>query len=350
MSKDFLIAIDVMGGDHGPCQTVLGCVDVLIQITDPNFKLLLIGNEDEIIKQLDSVAKEDLKKANIYPSVKNSRVKILHTDKYIKMDESPSTALKRGKDSSLWLSIEAVKEGRCKAAVSAGNTGALMAISRYLLKTLKGIDRPAIASSLPNIKGKGTTVLDLGANVDCNEKQLLQFAMMGSELVSAVDYIKKPTIGLLNVGEEVIKGNEVVKKTGDLLRSSSLNFVGNVEGNDIFLGTTDVIVCDGFVGNAALKSSEGLAQMVRFFLKLEFGRNNITKLLGLLCSPILKKISKRLDHRIYNGAALLGLNGIVYKSHGSADKVAFKHAIKRAADAAENKLNEKIFVALSKNK
>ena len=266
------------------------------------------------------------------------------------MDESPSVALKRGKGTSLWLSIEAVKNGECKAAVSAGNTGAMMAISKYLLKTQDGIDRPAIASSLPNIKGKGTTVLDLGANVDCNEKQLLQFAMMGSELVSAVDFVEKPTIGLLNIGEEVIKGNEVVKKTADLLRSSGLNFFGNVEGKDIFLGTTDVIVCDGFVGNVALKSSEGLAQMVRYFLKLEFGKNYYTKLVGLLCSPILKTISKKLDHRVYNGAALLGLNGIVYKSHGSADKVAFKYAINRAADATENKLNEKIFAAITQNK
>jgi glycerol-3-phosphate acyltransferase PlsX len=348
MGNKICVAIDVMGGDHGPIETVLACTDFLIKY--PKLNLLLVGDKKEIIYVLNSLPSKKLKKNNIEYGIKNSRLQILHTKHFIKMDESPSVALKKGKGSSIWLSVEAVKDGKCQAAVSAGNTGALMAISRYLLKTLKGIDRPAIASSLPNIKGKGTTVLDLGANVDCNENQLLQFAMMGSELVSAVDSIEKPTIGLLNIGEEVIKGNEIVKKTSALLKTSDLNFIGNVEGNDIFNGSTDVIVCDGFVGNVALKSSEGLAQMVRHFLKDEFNKNIFSKFLGLLSFPVLNTFSRRLDHRIYNGAALLGLNGIVYKSHGSADKFAFMHAIKRAADAAENNLNEKISAAIIRTK
>jgi glycerol-3-phosphate acyltransferase PlsX len=245
------------------------------------------------------------------------------------------------------LAIEAVKEGRAHAAVSAGNTGALMAIARYVLKTMEGIDRPAIATAMPNQKGGVTTMLDLGANVDCNADHLLQFASMGAALVSVIHDKQNPTVGLLNIGEEVIKGNDTVKLAGELLRASHLNFYGNVEGDDIFKGTTDVVVCDGFVGNVALKTAEGLAQMLRSFIKQEFTRSGISKLLGIIAMPVLKRFSQRVDHRRYNGAALLGLRGIVFKSHGSADALAFGYALGRAADAALHGLNEKIAQAIA---
>jgi glycerol-3-phosphate acyltransferase PlsX len=244
------------------------------------------------------------------------------------------------------LALEAVSDGEAQAAVSAGNTGALMAISRYVLKTLEGIDRPAIATSLPNRTGGATLMLDLGANVDCSPEHLVQFAMMGAALVTSLGGESRPSIGLLNVGEEIIKGNETVKQAGELLRATSLNFVGNVEGNDIFKGTVDVIVCDGFVGNVALKTSEGLAQMMGGFLKKEFTQSWFTRLLALAARPVLKRFARRVDHRRYNGAALLGLRGIVFKSHGSADAYAFRHALDRAAEAASHGLNQRIAQAL----
>ena len=232
------------------------------------------------------------------------------------------------------------------AAVSAGNTGALMAIARYLLKTLDGIDRPAIATQLPNAQGGATTVLDLGANVDCSAEHLLQFAVMGSALVSALQEGGEPTVGLLNIGEEIIKGSEVIKKAGELLRtaagSGDLNFYGNVEGNDIFKGTVDIVVCDGFVGNVALKASEGVASMVIGGLKNEFSRNILTKAAAIIAYPVLKALMKRMDYRRYNGAALLGLRGLVFKSHGSADVLAFEQALNRAYDAARNNLLDRV--------
>jgi glycerol-3-phosphate acyltransferase PlsX len=246
------------------------------------------------------------------------------------------------------MAIEQVSDGRAQAAVSAGNTGALMAISRYVLKTIEGIDRPAIATSLPNRTGGSTLMLDLGANVDCSSEHLLQFALMGSALVSSLHGADRPSIGLLNVGEEIIKGNDTVKQAGELLRESRLNFIGNVEGNDIFKGTAEVIVCDGFVGNVALKTSEGLAQMLGGFLKEEFTRSLATRVGALIARPVLKRFSLRVDHRRYNGAALLGLRGIVFKSHGSADAFAFRHAIERAADAASHGLNGRIEESLAK--
>jgi glycerol-3-phosphate acyltransferase PlsX len=230
--------------------------------------------------------------------------------------------------------------------VSAGNTGALMAISRYLLKTIDGIDRPAIAGRMPDFKGGGTTMLDLGANVDCTPQHLLQFAVMGSALVSVLDNIESPTVGLLNIGEEDIKGNEVIKKTGELLRtaanSGDLNFCGNVEGTDIYQGTVNLIVCDGFVGNVALKASEGLAHKISETLKNSFTHNIFTKITGIFAYPVLSDFKDRVDHRRYNGAALLGLNGIVFKSHGSADDVAFCTALNRAYDAAHHNLLERV--------
>jgi glycerol-3-phosphate acyltransferase PlsX len=244
------------------------------------------------------------------------------------------------------VAIQQVKEGRAQAAVSAGNTGALMALARYLLKTLDGIDRPAIAYPLPNAKGGATTVLDLGANVDCTEQHLLQFAVMGSALVSALTHADAPSVGLLNIGEENIKGSEVIKKAGELLRSAGdagdLNFHGNVEGNDIFKGTTDIVVCDGFVGNVLLKTSEGLASMIGGFLREEFSRNWLTRMAALAVYPVLAAFRSRVDSRKYNGAALLGLRGLVFKSHGSADEYAFEQALNRAYDAARNNLLERV--------
>jgi glycerol-3-phosphate acyltransferase PlsX len=245
------------------------------------------------------------------------------------------------KDSSMRIAAELVKSGRANAAISAGNTGALMAISRFVLKTLDGIDRPAICSILPSKRGS-TYMLDLGANVDCTAEHLLQFGVMGSLLVSALEHIERPTVGLLNIGEEAIKGNDVVKRAGDLLRASGLNFQGNVEGNDIFKGTVDLVVCDGFVGNVTLKASEGLAQMISGALKDAFTRNLLTKLAAFLAMPVLKAFKDRFDHRRYNGASLLGLRGIVVKSHGSADVLAFRCALERAAEAARQRLPEMI--------
>ena len=249
------------------------------------------------------------------------------------MDESPAAALRGKKDSSMRVAINLVKNGTAQACVSAGNTGALMAISRFVLKTLPDIERPAICSVMPTISGK-TFMLDLGANVDCTAEQLLQFAVMGATLVSSVEHKEQPSIGLLNIGEEDIKGNEVVKRAAELLRASGLNFYGNVEGDDIYKGTTDVVVCDGFVGNVALKASEGLVRMLKTYLHEEFNRNVLTKLAGLVALPVLNAFKRRVDPRYFNGATLLGLRGLVIKSHGSADQLAFKIAIERAAAEA----------------
>jgi len=240
------------------------------------------------------------------------------------------------------ITAQQVKEGLADAAISAGNTGALMAISRYVLKTLDGIDRPAIAAQMPNQLGRGTTVLDLGANSDCEPVHLLQFAQMADVMARAVDGNPNPTIGLLNIGEEVIKGNEVVKEAGELLRQSKLNFYGNVEGNDIFKGTTDIVVCDGFVGNVALKTSEGLASMISGMIKEEFSRNWFTKAMAMAAMPVLKRFKKRVDHRRYNGAVLLGLRGLVLKSHGSADRLAFRTALRRGYEGAKNNMVGKV--------
>jgi glycerol-3-phosphate acyltransferase PlsX len=277
---------------------------------------------------------------------------VVSASEVVAMDDPIEVALRRKKDSSMRVAIAAVKDGRAQAAVSAGNTGALMAISRYLLKTLDGIDRPAIAGQIPNASGGATTVLDLGANVDCSAQHLLQFAVMGSALVSVLNNVEAPTVGLLNVGEELIKGNEVIKKAGELLRaagkSGDLNFFGNVEGNDIFKGSVDIVVCDGFVGNVALKASEGLAAMIGGFLKAEFSKTLFSKLSAVVASPVLQALKGRVDHRRYNGAALLGLRGLVFKSHGSADRVAFGNALNRAYDASQNHLLDRVQVRIAR--
>lgn len=320
------VAVDCMGGDVGPAATMPACEAFLSR--HPQARLILVG-----LPHLDQT----------YPALaQHDRCSWVHASEVVTMDDSVETALRKKKDSSMRVAITQVKDGLADAAVSAGNTGALMAIARYVLKTLDGIDRPAIASQLPNAKGGGTTVLDLGANVDCTAEHLLQFAVMGSALVVAITGQASPTVGLLNIGEEVIKGSETIKRAGILLRnaakSGDLNFYGNVEGNDIFAGTVDIVVCDGFVGNVALKTSEGLAGMISGFMKQEFSRNIFTKIGGLAAYPVLTAFKKRVDHRRYNGAALLGLRGLVFKSHGSADAFAFENALARAYDAAHNQL------------
>jgi glycerol-3-phosphate acyltransferase PlsX len=269
------------------------------------------------------------------------RLQVRHATEIVGMDEAVGSALRGKKDSSMRVVANLVKSGEAEAALSAGNTGALMAISRFVLKTLPGIDRPAIATILPTMKGH-TYVLDLGANVDCEPEHLLQFGIMGAMLVSALEHKDRPSVGLLNIGEEAIKGNEVVKRAGELLKVSGLNFFGNVEGDDIYKGTTDVVVCDGFVGNVALKTSEGLAQMITTFLREAFSRNWLTKLAALMARPALNAFKARVDHRRYNGASLLGLRGVVVKSHGSADTFAFRCALERAAEAARNNLPARI--------
>jgi phosphate acyltransferase len=320
------LAVDCMGGDHGPRVTLAACRHFLDK--HPQAQLLLVGAPDALA------------------SLQHPRARVVPATEIVAMDDAVEVALRKKKDSSMRVAIQQVKDGAAQAAVSAGNTGALMALARYLLKTVEGIDRPAIASPLPNAKGGATTVLDLGANVDCTEQHLLQFAVMGSALVAALTNNNAPTVGLLNIGEEIIKGNEVIKKAGELLRSAGnsgdLNFYGNVEGNDIFKGTTDIVVCDGFVGNVALKTSEGLASMIGGFLRQEFSRNPLTKMAAMAVYPVLSAFKSRVDYRRYNGAALLGLRGLVFKSHGSADEFAFEQALNRAYDAARNNLLDRV--------
>ncbi len=311
-----------MGGDHAPEVRLLACRRFLDKHADS--ELLLIGQEGAL------------------QGWSHPRARLVPASEVIEMDDTLEVALRRKKNSSMRICIEQVKSGQAQVAVSAGNTGALMAISRYVLKTLDGIDRPAIAGQMPNVTGGVTTMLDLGANVDCTPEHLLQFAVMGSALVSVLQNKPNPSVGLLNIGEEVIKGNEMIKKTAELLRAASqagdLNFVGNVEGNDIFKGNTDIVVCDGFVGNVALKTCEGLATMVSSLLKQGFEKNIFTRLAYLVSAPVLWGFKRRVDHRRHNGAALLGLQGLVFKSHGSADALAFETALNRAYEAAQNGL------------
>jgi glycerol-3-phosphate acyltransferase PlsX len=270
------------------------------------------------------------------------RLRVHHAAEVVAMDEPPAQALRYKKDSSMRVAIDLVKSGEAHACVSAGNTGALMAISRFVLKTLPGIDRPAIATVLPNMRGAHTYVLDLGANVDCTAEHLLQFGIMGAMLAAAVEHKERPTIGLLNIGVEDIKGNEAVKQAAALLRASGLNFTGNVEGNDIYRGSVDVVVCDGFVGNVALKCSEGVAEMMVATMREEFSRNALTRLAALAAASVLRAFRDRLDPRRYNGASLLGLRGIVVKSHGSADIFAFGQALERAVEEVRNNVLQRI--------
>ena len=323
-----------MGGDHGLAVTVPASLDFLKSHADA--KVLLVG-DPQLLSQ--SLAKA--------PAELMLRIEIIAANEVVLMDDPIEIALRRKKDSSMRLAIEQVKEGRAEAIISSGNTGALMAISRYLLKTLEGIDRPAIATASPNELGTSTTVLDLGANADCLPINLLQFAQMADVMLRVVDGKPTPSIGLLNIGEEMIKGNEVVKEAGELLRNSQLNFFGNVEGNDIFKGTVDIVVCDGFVGNIVLKASEGLAKMMTGMIRTEFNRSLLTKLMALCAMLPLVRVKNRVDHRRYNGAVLLGLRGCVIKSHGSADRLAFAAALERAYEAGKNRMVERIAEAFS---
>lgn len=308
-----------MGGDHGPDVTVRAALDFLAKHQD--VRVLLVGVEERIRPFL---ANSD-----------DSRVVVRHASEIVAMDESPALAIRNKKDSSMRVALDLVKSGEADACVSAGNTGALMAISRFVLKMLPGIDRPAICAVLPTMTGH-VHVLDLGANVDCTPEHLLQFGIMGASLVGAIEHIDRPTVGILNIGEEDIKGNDVVKRAAELLKDSGLNFVGNVEGDGVFKGEAEVIVCDGFVGNVALKVSEGLAQMLGTFLRQEFNRSVFTRIAALIALPVLKHFKRRVDHRRYNGASLLGLKGIVLKSHGSADVFSFCNALERAADTVRS--------------
>ena len=323
------LAVDAMGGDFGVAVTIPACCDFLQ--SHPDVMVIAVGDP--------KLLNEAIKRCN---AEMLNRFQIIGASETVLMDDPIEVALRRKKDSSMRVAIEQVQQGKADAVVSAGNTGALMAISRYLLKTLEGIDRPAIATAIPNELGKGTTVLDLGANADCEPLHLLQFAQMADVMLRVVNGNTSPSIGLLNIGEEVIKGNDVVKQAAELLRQSKLNFYGNVEGNDIFKGTTDIVVCDGFVGNVVLKASEGLAKMMSGMIREEFSRSLLTKLMGLTALIPLGRLSKRVDHRRYNGAVLLGLRGCVIKSHGSADRFAFKVALERAYDAAKNRMVDKI--------
>lgn len=316
------IALDAMGGDHGPRVTVPAALAALSEHAD--LHLILVGQREPLLAALAQQRAGE-----------NERLRVHHASETVGMDEPPAQALRAKKDSSMRVTVNLVKEGSAQAGVSAGNTGALMAISRFVLKTLPGIDRPAICTQLPTVNGH-VHLLDLGANVDCTPEQLLQFGIMGSILVSAVEHKSRPTVGLLNVGTEDIKGNETVKKAAELLRAADINYCGYIEGDAIYTGTVDVIVCDGFVGNVALKTSEGLAQMISRFIKQEFSRNLLTRLAGLCALPVLRAFRRRVDHRRYNGASLVGLNGTVIKSHGGADALAMKYAIVEAMEEVRN--------------
>jgi glycerol-3-phosphate acyltransferase PlsX len=326
------VAVDCMGGDHGPSVTLPASQAFLKR--HPDAHLVLVGT------------RQALEPARTWP-----RTTLVEATEVVTMDDPVEVALRKKRDSSMRVAISQVKPNEAgarvaDACVSAGNTGALMAVARYVLKTLDGIDRPAIATVMPNRQGGFTTVLDLGANVDCSAEHLLQFALMGSALVAAVEGREDPSVGLLNIGEEAIKGSETIKAAAELMRQAGaagrLRFHGNVEGNDIFKGTTDIVVCDGFVGNVLLKTSEGLASMMGEFIRQEFSSSWTSKLAAVVAMPVLRRFKQRVDHRRYNGAALLGLRGLVFKSHGSADTFAFENALERAYDAARNRLLERV--------
>ncbi len=324
------IAIDAMGGDFGPQVTIPASLECLK--ANPDLKLILVGDKavlDEFLVE-SAIRFKD-------------RLSLQHASQQVEMDEKPQIALRRKKDSSMRVAINLVRDGQADACVSAGNTGALMAIARFVLKMIPGIDRPAIISTLPSIFGH-THILDLGANVDCTAEHLYQFAIMGEEVVKAVEKIATPTIGLLNIGEEDMKGNEQVKSAAKLLEASSLNYIGYVEGNSINAGSekVDLIVTDGFVGNVALKSIEGAAKMIGTKLKEAFSKNVFTQLVGIAAFPVLKLFKQSIDPRMYNGASFIGLRGLVIKSHGGADALAFETAIHLAEVEIEQDVTRKI--------
>ena len=320
------IAVDVMGGDHGPAVTLAAAARFLS--AHPNVELLLVGDEGLLTPLLSAHGLHE-------------RVSLVHAPEVVAMDELPAVALRTKKKSSMRLAIECVRDGTAQAAVSAGNTGALMATAKFVLKMLPGIERPAICTALPNRKGH-THMLDLGANVECNAEHLFQFAVMGSVLAEAYDDNPKPRVGLLNVGAEAIKGNDTVKAAAALLAEGPVHYIGFVEGDDIYKGDVDVVVCDGFIGNVALKTSEGLAKMITQFLREEFGRNWLSKAAAVLAMPVLGRLKQRLDPGRYNGASFLGLQGIVIKSHGGADVDAFCSALAVALREIEKDVPRRI--------
>jgi len=334
------LSIDAMGGDFGPQVTVPASLACLRK--NPQLKLIMVGDQ-AVLQDMLSDALLEFK----------DRISIQHATQVVEMDEPPQKALKNKKDSSMRVAIDLVKDGRADACVSAGNTGALMATARFVLKMIPGIERPAIISTLPSVFGH-THVLDLGANVDSSAEHLYQFAVMGEEVVKAVENIERPRVGLLNIGEEDMKGNEQVKAAAKLLENSSLNYIGYVEGNSINAGSVqvDLIVTDGFVGNVALKSIEGAAKMIAVKLKETFSRNILTKLAGLVAYPVLKLFKDSIDPRLYNGASFIGLRGLVIKSHGGADVLAFETAIRLAEVEVEKdvirKISEKLEIALAR--
>ncbi len=321
------LALDAMGGDFGPEVTVPAATAALKRY--PELSLTLVGDRDAVLRVLGNAVPDE------------ARCTVQHAPQKVEMDERPSSALRNKRESSMRVALDLVRAGAADACVSAGNTGALMAMARYVLKTLPGIDRPAICATMPGIKGT-THMLDLGANVDSSSEELFRFAVMGSVLCESVDNRPNPRVALLNIGEEEIKGNDRVKQTAVLLEQSSLNYQGFVEGNDIFSGTVDVIVCDGFVGNVALKASEGVASMLMNMAREEFTRNGMAKLSGLFARPALQRLRDRADPRRYNGASLLGLRGIVVKSHGGADIMSFGRAIDEAVLEVRKSVPERI--------
>jgi glycerol-3-phosphate acyltransferase PlsX len=324
------IALDAMSGDHGPSIVIPAAAKILSDFD--NVELIVVGDE-KVINPLLSQQSTKIQQ----------RLSVRHATQRVEMDELPSRALRYKKDSSMRVAINLVKQGEADACVSAGNTGALMATARYVLKTLPGIDRPAIITAIPNMEEKTTHVLDLGANIDTSAEHLFQFAVMGSVLTEAVDNLPNPRIGLLNIGEEEIKGNEQIKEAAKRLNAiSGINYIGFVEGDDINKGTVDVVVCDGFVGNVSLKTTEGVAKMISHYVKQSFNQNWLTRLAALICLPILKNIRRKIDPRRYNGASLLGLRGIVIKSHGSADVLSFSYAIREAIIEVEKNVPSKI--------
>ncbi len=332
MNRVITVALDAMGGDHGPDVVVLAAAQALSDA--PDLCLILVGDERRL--------QEVLQRHKIHS---HERLLIRHASQQVEMNDSPAQALRGKKDSSMHGAVNLVKQGVAQACVSAGNTGALMAIARYALKTLPGVDRPAIGTALPTMQGH-TYMLDLGANIESSPQNLFEFAVMGSVLASAVDANPHPRVGLLNIGEEDIKGNDQVKEAAALLAASNLNYIGFVEGDDIYRGEVDVVVCDGFVGNVALKTSEGVAKMVAYYIRGEFKRNFYTRLAALAARPVLKALRVKLDPRRYNGASLLGLQGIVIKSHGGADVFAFCNAIKTAVIEVDKAIPERIRASL----
>jgi glycerol-3-phosphate acyltransferase PlsX len=328
MAAAITVAVDAMSGDHGHRIAVDAAIAALHE--HPSLHLLLVGDEKVLHASLQQ-----------HHARQSSRLRIHHASEVVLMDELPSRALRNKKDSSMRVAIDLVKEGRAHAAVSAGNTGALMATSRFVLKMLHGIERPAIITAIPSLHGH-THVLDLGANTECTAEQLFQFAVMGCALVTAVDGDARPRVALLNIGEEEMKGNETIKQAAALIANSGLNYVGFVEGDGMFLQDVDVVVCDGFAGNVALKSAEGAIKLVRHVMKQEFTRSGMAKARAFAAKPVLENFAKRIDPRGYNGAALLGLQGTVIKSHGSADAFAFARAIGIAIKEVEQAVPTRI--------